>query len=469
MSQSRSNNKNMNPTSMKNVAMNNAREYYELLQKKELAKKQQTPSSSSNKPPSSTSSTKVPPEPEKKKKKASRTGCSPGKVASSNSVDEAKAKAHARQYYNKLVNKEQKKKDRLMQVPALNKHVPTASMNHSGQTKNQPKPSAPTPLRTSSKSSRIYEKLYNDLRHLEEYEEQQQQSTNSATPQPYVLLSPKKSSSTTPHSIPLVNKTFSSTNCFQRRSIVPPKIIATTKTATATSNQTILESFTTWNLNSDLLKVLFQRPLSVIDMVIFLAIFVMETKFSILSNIIPILFRYTFYCALNTVVLTMNYGVLNTLIALLISIGTLFVLRQYTNPSSLLQLIRMNQNVKDTQIQTDVQTVLRLVYNELMMQPQVNIPLNTLQQMIFTKLFQDTLFEKKKKYWMDIIWPRVVGQMLYRHDPNIVVMSSNNTGNNTFGSDDTYIRWIASSTTSTSFDANNATNEILKKRKTSNI
>jgi hypothetical protein len=114
-----------------------------------------------------------------------------------------------------------------------------------------------------------------------------------------------------------------------------------------------------------------------------------------------------------------------------------------------------------------------MVYDELMKQADVYVPLGSLQDMVFAQLFMNKCMDstgssdhhhyhhhhtlhstKDRKYWMETIWPCVVGQLLNRN-PYVIIDDT-----------ETSVRWKSSFNTRSNSNPNAMDSSAkLKKRK----
>ena len=465
-----------------------ALEFYKKLEKKEAAKRHSTIHS----PESNPSHLQPQPHTEKSSRKTTRSSFNNTVQEKSPkvSIEHATADLRARQYYDNYVIKLQSKKHQ--------SHTPTPPNNAPKTKLTRPSPTSwytSPPVVARSKSSRMIETLYNDMFQLEQMEADELElerptfltglsSFNplSSTTFGATSLQPKNkpfwtTSAGNTCGIPNSNAVKATTGCapishsyLKEHATQPMKtsqpsllhpIPITKKSSSHSSTGTSVNPNPVYSnnykadctTNDDWLGRLF----TILDVVIFVLLYMLEMKFHILSSFGLMCIRFTMHYSWKMIVKAYHHGfdAMSVPTTLILCIGCCIVVQYSVRPSTLLlHSFRMNRKIRYDQIQSDVGIILNMVYNELMKQDDVNVPIRTLQDMMFSQLFMDESMHscaghhliahhstKDRTYWVHTVWPRVV-ELLLNRNPYVVVVR------NTFTNDkETYLRWKPSSET----------------------
>ena len=450
-----------------------AREFYKKLETKEAAKRQSHHDSPAYNPPLH-KEVKSP----CKSTTASYKKTTPSKT---NNTANADAERRARQYFDKL----QAKKD---QTPPPKTNVSWSSTTYeSGGTgtswfasKKSIDPTAPTPDVARTKSSRFVDILCNDMYKLEQMEANemgQERSTNGW----FSTGQGTKSSQSNVHSYSTKDNFFGIPKTHIMNHDTPfstppmaesPRQHFHPEVATKISSQ---QPSGRTNLSTDNRRgdptsenAWLGRVFTTLDVITFIVLYLLEMNFHILSSIGIILIRCLMQLSWKMVVNAYEQGsdMINIVTTLIACIGCCILVRYLILPSAfLLRSFRTSRTTHTDQMHSDVVVILHMVYNELMNNEDVNVPLRSLQDMIFARLFMDEAMgsstnrhsTKDRKYWTNIIWPRVIEQLLFRN-PYVVIERNKK---------ETYVRWKPSAdfvSNDGSGDSNDS-GAMFKKRK----
>ena len=459
-----------------------AREYYKKLEAKEAAKRQASIQSPASIPPQL--------QREKSPRKATR--------ASSKKVVIADANRRAKQYYETHRIKLQTKKDQSStpfppKVSTATKVPRSSTAQASGisatswfTTQKSQRQIGTTPSLESRKSSRMIDTLYDDMLKLEQMEEQESCTdfgTSWSQPNTH-------SFSTTGNIFGMPNANTLKPDTPFRHTTQPMETsqrpylrsVSTSKTSSLQPPLSPLVAVHThpvysaeYNVNPCTNNRWLGRLFTTLDIVIFAVLYMLEMKFHILLSIGLFFIRFMIHLAWKMIVNVYQQGIdtVNFPTTLMIGIGCCIVVQYSVRPSTLLlQSCHSNRKGKlsTEEIQSDVGVILNMVYNELMKQDNVNVPIRSLQDSILTQVFMDESMDstggtnhqhlltltKDRNYWNDTIWPRVIGQLLYR-DPFVVVERKLFQNDN-----EMFVRWKSSHNHTV---ARTDSGAIFKKRK----